>query len=292
MAQPDGPSAGLASLGADVAWTDHDAGERTRATLDGQGAGRLAELAGWLAATQGGTPPGLPRRPRLVTFGPATEALAALTDEAGVGLRSAGGLPDESPAAVAAGAAIADDEIDGGADLIVLAVPSRPVTSAVVASLLTGLEPVRTLARGADAADAGAWMTRAIAVRDTRRVLAPHRQDPDALLAGLADPGFAAAAALALQAAARRTPVLLDGAAATLAALVAYEAQPRAVRWWLAADSAADPGQQAALQALALVPVLDLASDRGDGTAGVLAVTVLRAACRLAAAAAGSADDE
>jgi NaMN:DMB phosphoribosyltransferase len=282
------PPADLASLGAEVAWTDHDAGERTRTVLDGRGAGRLAELAGWLSAAQGASPPALPARARLLVFGPCPDVIAGLADQCGAGLRQVGAdaLPEGTVgAAIAAGASIADDEIDSGTDLLAVALPAeglRPVTVAVATSLLTAIEPARTLPRGAAAVDADAWMARAIEVRDTRRSLATHRHDPDALLAGLADPLFAAAAACVLRAAARRTPVVLDGPAATVAALLAYEAQPRAVRWWLAADTPGDPAHRAAAQTLSLQGALDLATSSGAGATGLLAITVLRAACRLA----------
>ncbi len=85
-------------------------------------------------------------------------------------------------------------------------------------------------------------------------------------------------AGLVLRAAARRTPVLLDGPVAAAAALLAYEAQPRAVRWWAAADLGSDPAHELALTRMGQQAVLGLGTGLGDGLAGVLTVPVIRTA--------------
>jgi nicotinate-nucleotide--dimethylbenzimidazole phosphoribosyltransferase len=85
-----------------------------------------------------------------------------------------------------------------------------------------------------------------------------------------------------LRAAARRTPVILDGAGALAAALLGYELQPRALRWWLPADTGSDPASALAVGRLAQPAVLSLGSDLGDATAGLLTVLVLQAALGLA----------
>jgi NaMN:DMB phosphoribosyltransferase len=50
------------------------------------------------------------------------------------------------------------------------------------------------------------------------------------------------------------------------------------VRWWRVADTAADPVHARAVAELADRPVLDLGTTLDDGTAGLLAYAVLRAA--------------
>ena len=144
------------------------------------------------------------------------------------------------------GRRIADDEIDGGADLLVVG-RAGGADAAVAVSVLTNTEPVKVLARGAAATDPDAWMERAVAVRDARRACMTVRADPDRLLAEIGSARLAVVGGLVLRAAARRTPVLLDGPVAAAAALIAYEAQPRAVRWWAAADLGTDPLHELAL---------------------------------------------
>ena len=86
------------------------------------------------------------------------------------------------------------------------------------------------------------------------------------------------AAGVLLAAAARRTPVVLDGPATAAAALVAARLSFRAPDWWLAGTLSPDPAHQIALTRLSLEPVLDLGLRGEDGTGALLAVPVLRAA--------------
>lgn len=275
------PSSDLAVLGAKVEWSDHEAEERTRENMP-PGLGRLAEVAEWLSAVQGCSPPRELGRVRLVVFGPVSEQVADLAASVDAATRPVLDLADDVEEAVAAGVALADDEVDGGADLLVVALPGTSPVPAAVVAVLTNTEPVKVLGRGSAAADPELWMARAVRVRDLRHTAFAARSDPDAMLRVLAAPALAAAAGFVLQAAARRTPVLLDGLGATAAALVAYEAQPRAVRWWLPADLEPDPAHQLALAKLGRQAVAELGTSLGDGTAGLLAVPVLRAAVQLA----------
>jgi len=61
---------------------------------------------------------------------------------------------------------------------------------------------------------------------------------PDDLLEALGDTDLAAITACLLRAAARRTPVLIDGPVAAAAALVAHRVQPRVSLWLRAATVA------------------------------------------------------
>ncbi|WAX58049.1 nicotinate-nucleotide--dimethylbenzimidazole phosphoribosyltransferase [Jatrophihabitans cynanchi] len=283
----------LATFGADVDWPDHVAATRTR-ELAGPELGRLADLAEWLGGAQGAGPPRPVGRVRVVAFGaPASDAVTDLaadldadvrvvdTGAAGDSAADSAETAGDLAAAGAAGASVADDEAERGTDLVVAAVTGSAIAAAVAVSVLTDLEPVRVLARGAHAVDASAWMRRAAEVRDTRLRVRGQRHEPGALLAELGDPVLAAAAAFVLRAAARRTPVLLDGPGAVAAALVGFEQYPRAVRWWVAADRIDDPVHTQAVATMGLRCVLDLGLTLGDGTAGLLALPVLRAACRL-----------
>lgn len=261
----------LLDLGADVDWPDAVAAGNARQHARPE-LGRLAELTEWLAAAQGRFPPRPPHRVRLVVIGTVADAVADIADESGIGVRSldpAGG--------VAAGAAAADDEVDRGADLIALAAADTDA-AAIVVSALTRAEPVALLPRGAGAVDTARWIERAAAIRDGRRRILPLRDRPDAVLAALDSPALAAAAGFAVRAAARRTPLLLDGSTVVAAALLGYEMQARAARWWQLADAAPDPVQSLAVERLGGQPLLDLGMATGDGTAALLAAGLVRAA--------------
>ena len=271
----------LVEIGADVEWPDNEAAaslRARRATDADQGA--LDEHAEWLAGVQGSDPPRDFRRVRVVAFhgagcNPDVTGLAAAT------VRCAGSLPESTAEAIAAGIALADEEIDGGADLLIAALPAAGTEAAVLVSVLTNTEPVKVLPRTM-APDA--WMAQTAAVRDGRRRAYALRGSPAELLAAAGTPELAAATGFVLRAATRRTPVLLDGLFATVAALVAYEAQPRAVRWWRAADLSTHPAHAIALTRLGQQPILNLGTTLADGTAGVLATAVLRAAVQISGA--------
>jgi nicotinate-nucleotide--dimethylbenzimidazole phosphoribosyltransferase len=237
----------------------------------------LAALAEWVA----GVAPSNGRFEKvtvLIVNAEPSEAVTELADSAGARLRPM----TELHSGLATGIAIADDEIERGTELLVLAAPTMAADAAVAVSILTDTEPVKVLARGEAATDPEAWMALATEVRDHRRIAMAHRDDPDALLADLNSARLAAATGVALRAAGRRTPVLLDGPVATAAALVGYEAQPRAVRWWCAADVSSEPAHEVAHSRMGLRAVLGLGSGLGDGLAGLLAVPVIRTAVALA----------
>jgi nicotinate-nucleotide--dimethylbenzimidazole phosphoribosyltransferase len=109
------------------------------------------------------------------------------------------------------------------------------------------------------------------------------RGEPDELLAAVDSPTLSFATALVLRAAARRTPMVLDGTTAVAAALLCRASQARAAGWWRIADSCTDPVHSRASTELDQRPLLDLGSTRGDGVAGLLCLPLLRAAAALAA---------
>jgi nicotinate-nucleotide--dimethylbenzimidazole phosphoribosyltransferase len=276
----------MLALAADVEWPDNDASTSVRTVLASASAdpGRLGELAEWLAGVQGRDVPQDFTRVRTVVFGAAPGGdggSAAIADLVGSGMRSVAPREDSIATALAAGAAFADEEVDLGADLLVVALQGDDagIPALALVAVLTGTEPVKVLPRGARLAP-DAWMELAIAVRDARRRGMPYRAEPIALLEAIGGPDLAAAAGFLLRAVGRRTPVLLDGLPAATAALLAYEAQPRAVRWWQSADRSPEPAHELSLTKLGKRPVLDLGIGLGDGTAGLLAVPVLRAAVR------------
>jgi nicotinate-nucleotide--dimethylbenzimidazole phosphoribosyltransferase len=113
------------------------------------------------------------------------------------------------------------------------------------------------------------------------------RGRPDELITALGSPTLAVLTGLALRAAARRTATVLDGTAATAAALLGQDVQARAVRWWQLADRSPDAVHTRAAEELGRRPLLDLNTELDDGTAGLLALAMLRAALGTA----GAADD-
>jgi nicotinate-nucleotide--dimethylbenzimidazole phosphoribosyltransferase len=185
----------------------------------------------------------------------------------------------QTAAAIRAGAQIADEEVDGGADLLVagdMGIGNSTAATVLVAAL-TGAEPVAAVGYGTGIDDAG-WMRKTAAVRDALFRARPVGVDPVALLRCCGGADLAALAGFCAQAAVRRTPVILDGLAVTAAALVADRLAPGARLWWQAGHRSTEPAHGLALAQLALDPIVDLRMRLGEGTGALVAVPVLRAA--------------
>jgi nicotinate-nucleotide--dimethylbenzimidazole phosphoribosyltransferase len=126
-------------------------------------------------------------------------------------------------------------------------------------------------------------MRKVVAIRDGLRRARPQLADPIALLAVAGGADVAAMSGFLVQAAVRRTPVLLDGVLSAAAALVASAIAPAAPSWWLAAHRSAEPAHAIALAHLNLEPVLDLGIRAGEGAGALIVLPLLRAAVRACA---------
>lgn len=186
---------------------------------------------------------------------------------------------DEVMAAIGAGRAIADEEVDGGADLLIagdMGIGNTTAATTLIAAL-TGSEPVAVVGRGTGVDDAG-WARKTAAIRDALYRARDVSSDPVEVLRVCGGADLAAIAGYCLQAAVRRTPMLLDGVVVTAAALVADRLAPGARAWWQAGHRSAEPAHALALEHLRLVPIIDLGMRLGEGTGAAVALPVLRAA--------------
>nr|WP_310278392.1 nicotinate-nucleotide--dimethylbenzimidazole phosphoribosyltransferase [Haloactinomyces albus] len=188
---------------------------------------------------------------------------------------------EQAHAAVAAGRAVADEEVDSGADLLIAGDMgiANTTPAAVLIAVLTGSEPVAVVGRGTGIDD-DAWMRKTAAIRDALRRARRVVDDPVALLRTSAGADIAAMAGFLAQAAVRRTPVLLDGVVVGAAAMVAEELAPGARQWWLAGHRSVEPGASLVLDHLDLAPVLDLGMRLGEGSGALTALPVITAGVR------------
>jgi nicotinate-nucleotide--dimethylbenzimidazole phosphoribosyltransferase len=186
---------------------------------------------------------------------------------------------EETAAAIEAGRAIADEEVDSGADLLIagdMGIGNTTAATTLIAAL-TNSEPVAVVGRGTGIDDAG-WARKTAAIRDALYRARGLSADPVGLLRVCGGADFAAMAGFCAQAAVRRTPVLLDGVVVTAAALVADRLAPGARLWWQAGHRSTEPAHALALQQLELEPIIDLRMRLGEGTGAAVALPVVRAA--------------
>ncbi|MEW1584090.1 nicotinate-nucleotide--dimethylbenzimidazole phosphoribosyltransferase [Micromonospora vinacea] len=189
---------------------------------------------------------------------------------------------DEALAAVQTGIRIADELIDAGAGILLTGDMGigNTTPAAVLIAAFTGVDALDATGRGTGVDDP----TYAHKVAVVRAALARHTPDPADPLGVLAAVGgleHAALAGLILGAAARRTPVLLDGVIAVSAALAAAAFAPDAVSAMVAGHRSAEPGATAALRHLGLDPLIDLGLRLGEGTGALLALPVVSGAVRV-----------
>ncbi len=90
-----------------------------------------------------------------------------------------------------------------------------------------------------------------------------------------------ALAGVMLCAAAKRIPIVLDGAIVTAAALIASRIAPATIDYCIAAHRSREPGHAIALAALGLEPLLDLDLRLGEASGAVLALPLIEAAARM-----------
>ncbi len=216
-------------------------------------------------------------------------AVDADTDEAVSGhkiRRSSGAIDredalthDETVRAIAAGRAIADEEVDAGADLLIAGEMGigNTTPATVLIAALTDTEPVAAVGRGTGVDDAG-WIRKTAAIRDAMHRVRRDVADPVALLRIGGGADLAAMAGFLAQAALRRTPVIVDGVVVTAAAMVAEEFAPGARDWWVAGHRSTEPAHEIALRRLRLDPIVDLGMRLGEGSGALTALPLLQGA--------------
>jgi nicotinate-nucleotide--dimethylbenzimidazole phosphoribosyltransferase len=187
-------------------------------------------------------------------------------------------------AAFLAGIAVADEEIDGGADLLVtgdMGIGNTTPAAALVV-VLAGADVASVVGRGTGIDDA-TWMVKCAAVRNAARRARPLTADMVDVVAACGGADFAAMTGFLIEAAVRRTPVLLDGVVSGAAALVAHRVAYRSREWMLATHRSTEPAHAVALDRLQLEPLVDLGLRLGEGTGALVALPLVRAAGALLA---------
>lgn len=186
---------------------------------------------------------------------------------------------EQAEQAFLAGVRLADEEVDSGADLLIpgdMGIGNTTPAS-VLTLVLSDAEVAELVGRGSGIDDR-TWMRKCAAVRDAARRARPFRGDPLALLATAGGADIAAMSGFLVQAAVRRTPVILDGVVSGAAARVAQQVSEPAVRWWVAGHRSPEPAHSVALAKLGLEPLLDYGLRLGEGSGALLAVPMLQAA--------------
>ncbi len=187
--------------------------------------------------------------------------------------------PAQTRVALAAGAAVAREEIAAGAQLLIsgdMGIGNTTPAAALVAAGL-GLPASEVVGRGTGIDDEG--LRHKTAVIDAALARAGARlDDPIETLAALGSADLAASTGFLLTAAQEGVPVLLDGLMSVACALTADRIELGAAGWYAAGHRSTEPAQSLALAKLGLAPILDLGLRLGEGSGAVAAVPIVRGA--------------
>jgi nicotinate-nucleotide--dimethylbenzimidazole phosphoribosyltransferase len=181
-------------------------------------------------------------------------------------------------AALETGISLAAEELDGvGCVALGEMGIGNSTAAAALCCALAGATPEEACGRGTGLDDEGLARKRDVVTR----ALELNRPDPHDAVGALAAVGgfeLGVLAGLALGAAGRGVPVLVDGYPASSAVLVAAVLAPRLTGSLIAAHRSSEPGHRIILEKLGLHPLLDLELRLGEGSGAALALPLLGAA--------------
>ncbi len=278
--------------------------------------GRLADLAVWLAAWQGGAAPHVDR-PLVAVFAASHQivqsgvsrygenqaramtnqvlqgggAINQIAQAAGAGLKVFE-LALEKPAFdITTQAALSETEcastmayamqvLEDHPDVLCLGVVGAGATTAAgaMALALYGGTPAFWAMAGSAVNDSAMLEAKAAVIGAAVDHHSGHLDDPLEVLRRLGGRDIAAATGAILAARHQHIPVVLDGFATCAAAAVLHRLDPASVAHCIAGSVTPHDSHRALLERLGKKPVLDLGLSLGDGSGAALAVNVLRAA--------------
>lgn len=189
---------------------------------------------------------------------------------------------EETVQALAAGEAVAAEEIAAGAQLLIsgdMGIGNTTPSAALIAASL-GLPASEVTGRGTGIDEAS--LTAKIDLVQLALDRAGDRvADPVDTLTALGSADLAASAGFMAASARAGVPVLLDGLIAVAAGVMADRLAPGAAAWFAAGHRSTEPAQSLALAKLGIEPILDLGLRLGEGSGAVAAVPVVRSAALL-----------
>lgn len=189
---------------------------------------------------------------------------------------------NEAEQALAAGVAIATEEIAAGAQLLIsgdMGIGNTTPSAALIAATL-GLPAVEVTGTGTGV-DADGLARKIEVVQAALDRVGGRADDPVECLAALGSADLAASAGFMAEAARQGVPVLLDGLISVACALMADRLAPGAAAWFAAGHRSTEPAQAFALEKLGLEPILDVSMRLGEGSGAVAAVPLVRSSVAL-----------
>lgn len=188
---------------------------------------------------------------------------------------------EQAEESILAGAAVVDEEIERGLDILATGDMGigNTTSSAAIASAILGLPAETVAGRGAGVDDAG-LRRKIAAIQEGLEVNRPDASDGIDVLAKVGGFEIGGLAGAMVAAGGHRKPVVIDGYISGAAAMIAVQLAPTVRNYLIAGHVSHERGHRLMLEWLRLRPLLDLGLRLGEGTGAVLAMRLVEAACR------------
>ncbi|MEF8772795.1 nicotinate-nucleotide--dimethylbenzimidazole phosphoribosyltransferase [Halodesulfurarchaeum sp.] len=151
--------------------------------------------------------------------------------------------------------------------------------SAAITAAITGADAETVTGRGTGVDDE-AFEWKVSIVRQALETDAPDPQDGYDVLRSVGGFEIGALAGIALEAARRRIPVVVDGFITGAGALVAARIDERVTDYLLPSHSSVETGHEIQYDELGLKPLFDFDMRLGEGTGAALGISIYQGACR------------
>jgi nicotinate-nucleotide--dimethylbenzimidazole phosphoribosyltransferase len=179
------------------------------------------------------------------------------------------------------GVEVAEQAVAGGMRCLItgeMGIGNTTSAAAIIAGI-TNRTPAEVTGRGSGADEE--MLARKVAVIEAAVADLTSTAGPLTLLEQIGGFEIAAMAGFIVGGAASRVPVIVDGAIADAALLIATQLAPDVVDYVIAGHRSNEPSATTALEYLGIEPVLDLDLRLGEGTGGALALPVVQASAKI-----------
>ncbi|MBI5555289.1 MAG: nicotinate-nucleotide--dimethylbenzimidazole phosphoribosyltransferase [Elusimicrobia bacterium] len=191
---------------------------------------------------------------------------------------------EEAVKSIETGIKLFEEEFMKGLDIIgtgEMGIGNTTPASAITA-VFTKRKVAEVTGRGTGINDA-ALDNKIKVIKKALKVNNPDCHDPLDVLSKVGGFEIGGLAGIILAAAAKNTPIVIDGFISGAAAMIAYHLKPKVKHYLMASHCSAEQGHKYILEHLGLKPILDLNLRLGEGTGAALAIQIIEAAIKILA---------
>lgn len=188
----------------------------------------------------------------------------------------------EAIRSIVTGIELVEDELKKGLDIVgtgEMGIGNTTPSSAITA-VMTGKSVSQVTGQGTGI-ETNALNHKVSVIEKALILHQPNAKDAIDVLSKVGGFEIGGLAGVIIAAARRKIPVMLDGFISGAAALIAAGLSSRVPEYLIAAHRSAEPGHDAILKHLGLLPLLDLRMRLGEGTGAALGMYIAESSCRI-----------